>query len=292
MADNVAITPGTGVTIASDDIAGVQYQIIKLAYGILDAATLVSATNPLPTMFNDPDVVATGTITATDAVVAAPAGDGTFRAGASTAGSTVAATMPGGDSAWMAQLTGTWTGTVHWEGTADGTNWIAINARQTGIVNTVLGYTATTNGLYRGNTSGFTMVRARVVGALTGSVAVALRVSGGVGAVFLNASIPAGTNNIGTVAQQASATATQTSVTASVTSVTVLAANAARQLATFFNDSTAVLYLLLGAGAASTTAHSVQIAAGGYYELPYRYTGALTGLWSAANGAARVTEVS
>jgi len=36
------------VPVASDDIGGVQYQIIKPAFGALDSATLVSATNPLP----------------------------------------------------------------------------------------------------------------------------------------------------------------------------------------------------------------------------------------------------
>lgn len=33
MADNVAITPGTGVQIATDDVGGVQYQVVKLATG-------------------------------------------------------------------------------------------------------------------------------------------------------------------------------------------------------------------------------------------------------------------
>lgn len=33
MADNVAITPGSGATAASDDIGGVQFQRIKLVHG-------------------------------------------------------------------------------------------------------------------------------------------------------------------------------------------------------------------------------------------------------------------
>ncbi len=49
MADNTTLNTGTGGdVIASDDIAGVKYQIIKNAFGALDTATLVSATNPLP----------------------------------------------------------------------------------------------------------------------------------------------------------------------------------------------------------------------------------------------------
>lgn len=48
MVDNVAVTPGAGASIATDDVAGVHYQIIKQAYGALDSATLVSTTNGLP----------------------------------------------------------------------------------------------------------------------------------------------------------------------------------------------------------------------------------------------------
>lgn len=49
MADNVAITPGTGATIATDDIGGAQYQRVKLTLGA-DGANDgdVSASNPVP----------------------------------------------------------------------------------------------------------------------------------------------------------------------------------------------------------------------------------------------------
>jgi hypothetical protein len=49
MADNVLLNLGTGGdTIAADDIGGVKYQIVKFAFGVLDTATLVSSTNPMP----------------------------------------------------------------------------------------------------------------------------------------------------------------------------------------------------------------------------------------------------
>lgn len=48
MADNIAITPGAGASVATDDVGGVHYQITKLAYGALDSVTLVSGSNPLP----------------------------------------------------------------------------------------------------------------------------------------------------------------------------------------------------------------------------------------------------
>jgi hypothetical protein len=91
----------------------------------------------------------------------------------------------------------------------------------------------------------------------------------------------------------ASATGTVTSVTAATTSATLHASNTARLGLAVYNDSTAILYLALAAPA-STTSYTVQIPAGGYYELPTGviYTGIVTGIWSAANGAARVTELT
>lgn len=56
-----------------------------------------------------------------------------------------------------------------------------------------------------------------------------------------------------------------------------------------FNDSTATLYLKFGT-AATTTSYTVQIGAGSYYEFPQPcYGGEADGVWSAVNGAARVT---
>lgn len=48
MADNVAITAGSGTSIATDDIGGVHYQIMKVSFGALNTATAVSASDPLP----------------------------------------------------------------------------------------------------------------------------------------------------------------------------------------------------------------------------------------------------
>ncbi|UZJ58562.1 hypothetical protein OKW98_18465 [Pseudomonas sp. KU26590] len=93
------------------------------------------------------------------------------------------------------------------------------------------------------------------------------------------------------VAQVGVAASSVTSVTSAAANTTLLAANAARRGATIFNESTSVLYLKLGS-ASSITSYTVIIAANGYYEVPFGYTGAITGLWASANGAARVTEVS
>jgi hypothetical protein len=48
MADNVAITAGTGTSVATDDIGGNHYQRIKVTWGADGTANDASATNPLP----------------------------------------------------------------------------------------------------------------------------------------------------------------------------------------------------------------------------------------------------
>ena len=50
MADNIPVTPGSGVTVAGDDISGVLHQRIKLVLGIDGVSDGdVSSTNPMPT---------------------------------------------------------------------------------------------------------------------------------------------------------------------------------------------------------------------------------------------------
>lgn len=48
MADNVAITPGSGATIAADDISSVLYQRVKISHGADGSATDVSTASPMP----------------------------------------------------------------------------------------------------------------------------------------------------------------------------------------------------------------------------------------------------
>lgn len=48
MADNIAVTPGTGATVAADEIGGVLFQRVKIAVGADGSATDVSSSNPVP----------------------------------------------------------------------------------------------------------------------------------------------------------------------------------------------------------------------------------------------------
>ena len=92
------------------------------------------------------------------------------------------------------------------------------------------------------------------------------------------------------VAAKAS-TPTTASVSASASVQTLLASNSNRYGATVYNDSSATLYLKLGSGA-STSSFTLLMAANSYYEVPFHYSGIITGLWSSATGAARITELT
>lgn len=90
-------------------------------------------------------------------------------------------------------------------------------------------------------------------------------------------------------------TPTVTSVASSATSTSLLAANNARKGAIITNDSSAVLYIKLGA-TASTSSYTVTLAGAASapfstYEVPFGYVGAIDGIWASATGNARVTEI-
>ena len=52
MADNVGYTPGSGATVAADDIGGVLHQRVKISVGADGSAVDASSTNPLPVDVN------------------------------------------------------------------------------------------------------------------------------------------------------------------------------------------------------------------------------------------------
>jgi hypothetical protein len=98
----------------------------------------------------------------------------------------------------------------------------------------------------------------------------------------------------GTVATtpQKASTSNITSVADINTTTTLLSANSSRLGATIYNDSSASLYLKLGA-TASLTSFSVKIDPNGYYEVPFSYTGIIDGIWdSNSSGSARITELT
>jgi hypothetical protein len=57
MADNVGYTPGTGATVAADEIGGVLHQRVKLGIGDDGVAVDVSEDNPMPVTLTQGEVV-------------------------------------------------------------------------------------------------------------------------------------------------------------------------------------------------------------------------------------------
>lgn len=57
MADNVGYTPGSGATVAADDIGGVLHQRVKIGVGADGSATDVSTSNPMPVNASNGELV-------------------------------------------------------------------------------------------------------------------------------------------------------------------------------------------------------------------------------------------
>jgi hypothetical protein len=72
---------------------------------------------------------------------------------------------------------------------------------------------------------------------------------------------------------------------------TIATASTGRLGCTIFNSGPGNLHVMLGTATASTSAFSVRLSAGDYYEVPFNYTGLIGGIFATA-GTAEVTEVS
>lgn len=99
------------------------------------------------------------------------------------------------------------------------------------------------------------------------------------------------------VTQAFAATSSLANVASSATSVSLLAANNNRKTAIIINDSTSDLYVTLNASAASITNYSLFLAARVGNTPSFLaingddYSGEIRGIWSSANGFARITEI-
>jgi len=84
---------------------------------------------------------------------------------------------------------------------------------------------------------------------------------------------------------------TGTLVAAATTTTTLLGAEPHRKMVSIYNDSTAVMFMKLGGGAASND-FTIRMAADSFYELPDNgmYTGSITAVWVSATGSAQVAQ--
>ena len=120
-----------------------------------------------------------------------------------------------GKSGVAVQITGTWIGTLQFEGTIDGTNWVAINGVVAGT--STPGQTTTTNGIVRLTPSGLAQVRVTSTAFTSGTAVISIRASDATGGIFLNQSLTAGGNRIGQVQLTGSTTSTALGLGSSVT---------------------------------------------------------------------------
>jgi hypothetical protein len=88
-----------------------------------------------------------------------------------------------------------------------------------------------------------------------------------------------------------SSKAIPTTIAAATATTPLLAENPARKGATIWNNSNNTLFIDLGATAAAT-AYTAKLISGGYYELPFGYTGAISGIWDGTNGNCFVRELT
>lgn len=136
-----------------------------------------------------------------------------------------------------------------------------------------------------------------------------VRIQDSLGASLLSSTTTPGVNDPGLVVRLAGsladgyldsiyqnmipATTTVRSVVASsATAVTLLASNVLRKGATIFNASSKTLYIALGATSASLTDFTAKLGSNSYYEVPFGFTGRISGIWSSANGNALIGELT
>ncbi len=132
-----------------------------------------------------------------------------------------------------------------------------------------------------------------VVGGDSSGSGAAATISGPLGrkADTASVSVALSTEDVALIASlNRSATAVKSSIAGNAGSVTILASNANRLGASVYNDSGAILYLDMSGGTATLTSYTLQIAPNGYFEVPFSYTGLITGIWGSATGSARITE--
>ena len=98
-------------------------------------------------------------------------------------------------------------------------------------------------------------------------------------------------NLISNITPSVSTTASKTTVNASTQSLILLAANSDRKGATFYNESSANLFLDLDE-TASLTDYTIKIKSGSYYELPFSYIGDISGIWDGSQGYVQVRELT
>jgi hypothetical protein len=104
-------------------------------------------------------------------------------------------------------------------------------------------------------------------------------------------------NTSNLIVSNPASTGVTTAVTSVTTVATLLASNSGRCRGIINNSSSALLYVLLGAGTVSSTNYTFVVPATaasipGQVILPPEWVGVVTGTWASANGYAYITEMT
>jgi len=281
MTDNTQVTNGTGDTYRSVDKGGVKTDAAVIDVGGTGTEKLLSQTNPMPVA----GALLTGqSLAVTAATPVTGTGLDCSLAGTATfvVKNTVAATSYTGVPV------------IVFEQSDDNVSWAPLAVTTVGGVvgssPTITTGSANVEQMFDAALEGVNWVRVRVTTAqATNGMTVVTNLCGMPFAPMI------AVNGTVMMVSQTSTTATESGVAASASSVTLLASNTARKGASVVNDtSSAALHLRLSATAATTGSggYTVALLAGGYYEVPFGYTGQITGIWDAATGFANVTEMT
>jgi hypothetical protein len=278
MADNTTLNAmAGGDVIASDDLSGVKYQRVKATWGVDGVATDVNAGTPLPvsavgqTITGSSTAIVVATPANTAALDVSKAGNATF-----IVKNTAAA------SAWAGAPV------LVFEQSDDSTSWAPLGVTRSDTSISASTFTlgvgaANAELMFDAALEGVNWVRVRCTTApATNGLTIVIQPGG----MPFSPSVTAFIQGPSSVTSGG-----PTSVTAATTDTLLLAANPLRKGVTIFNDSTSTLKVSLGTNAASATAFTVLMAAAGYLEVPFGYVGMIRGIWLAANGFARVTEL-
>jgi hypothetical protein len=230
------------------------------------------------------------------------------------------------------QLAGTWAGTVSFEATADGLNWVALNGVKSNATTPVS--SATSNGAWVFGIAGFIAFRAYTTALASGRVKVTLRADpaaaggpgggggGGGGVVQLSDGVdpailatvkdytsskpvavvltaPTTGDPYEASGAPSSGTSTLSNVPENVASVTLLASNANRLGFVIENDTDDILLVKFGTTASATSFTRAIPPRGSLStdDIGVNYTGRIDGIWldntgTVGHDAARITELT
>jgi hypothetical protein len=92
-----------------------------------------------------------------------------------------------GQSSYAVQITGTWVGSLQFEGSVDGTNYTPLVVRLAGTSTFII--SASSNAIYRGNCAAYKNVRVISTAWTSGTASIAIAANMAVGGVFINSEV-------------------------------------------------------------------------------------------------------